>query len=228
MATVRKKSASKRSGRKRKTARARKLPVQKLTKKRRKAQRPYAVERPESGAEVVLALDVSSRCAGWSVFVDGNLTQHGRYVQVGTGHGQRLSNFRTWILAMLTEFTPTQLVYEAPYAGRMRNTFGVLSKYAGVVELCHFEHFGQEIPPANAVPAHLVKKSINAKKGKSHEENKKIVVLMVNQRYSLALKYKGNDANKTTSQDDEADAIALNWAWHVLYRDEAQIEEINH
>lgn len=165
-----------------------------------------------------MALDTSSKCVGWSVFDDGQLVQHGRYVQQGKGHGQRLASFRLWTLALLHEFTPEQLVYEAPYSGRMRNTFGVLSKYAGVVEACHYEHFGREIPPANAVAAHLVKKAIGATKGRSHEENKKIVLLLVNQVFGLALKYAQNDTTKKTSQDDEADAIALNWAWHVLYR----------
>lgn len=166
----------------------------------------------------MLALDTSSRCVGWSVFDDGQLAAHGRYVQQGKGHGQRLATFRGWALGMLQEFQPTQLIYEAPYSGRMRNTFGVLSKYAGIVECAHFEHYARDISPANAVAAHLVKKAIGATKGRSHEENKKIVVLLVNQVFGLSLKFKSNDVSKKTSQDDEADAIALNWAWHVLYR----------
>lgn len=157
---------------------------------------------------------------GWSIFHEGQLTQHGRYVQVGVSHGERLCRFRVWILRLLEEFRPTQLVYEAPYQGRMRNTFGILSRYAGVVELAHFEHFLEEMPPPNAVPAHLVKKAIGAKKGKDHDENKRIVLLMVNQAFGLGLKWKENDVTKKVSQDDEADAIALNWAWHNLYRSE--------
>lgn len=168
----------------------------------------------------MLALDVSSKCVGWSIFDEGQLCQHGRYIQVGPSHGERLAKFRVWILRLLEEFKPTQLVYEAPYQGRMRNTFGILSRYAGVVELSHFEHFGVEMPPPNAVPAHMVKKAIGAKKGKDHDENKRIVLLMVNQAFGLGLKWKDNDVTKKVSQDDEADAIALNWAWHILYRGE--------
>lgn len=215
-----KRPAGKRAGKSRRRS-APRAPRQASPKKRgpsrRKQKSPLSVERPQ-GRERVLALDTSSKCVGWAVFDDGRLLQHGRYVQQGKGHGQRLASFRTWTLALLQEFAPEQLVYEAPYAGRMRNTFGVLSKYAGVVESCHYEHFSREIPPANAVAAHLVKKAIGATKGRSHEENKKIVVLLVNQVFGLGLKYTQNDATKKTSQDDEADAIALNWAWHLLYR----------
>lgn len=172
----------------------------------------------------MLALDVSSKCVGWALFIDGELAQHGKYVQQGDAHGEKLSTFRAWVLKLCREVEPTQLVYEAPYSGRMRNTFGVLSRYAGIVELCHFEHFHSELPPANAVPAHQVKKAIGASKGKSHEENKRIVLLLVNQVFGLALKYKANDTTKKVSQDDEADAIALGWAWHVLYRGEEEDE----
>lgn len=207
------KSAVRRSGKSTRT----KALAPKLSRRRKKAQRPLAVARPQ-GRERVLALDVSSKCAGWAVFDDGQLVQHGRYIQVGKGHGQKLSTFREWIMRMLREFEPEQLIYEAPYSGRMRNTFGVLSRYAGMVECCQFDHFGKEMPPANAVAAHLVKKAIGAKKGKNHEENKKIVTLLVNQVFGLGLKYKEHDTTKKISQDDEADAIALNWAWHVLYR----------
>lgn len=170
----------------------------------------------ETAGERVLALDSSSKCCGWSVFENGALVTQGRFIQQGKGHGQKLSAFRQWILQMLEEFAPTQLAYEKPYSGRMRNTFGILSRYAGVIEIAHFEHFGYELPEENALAAHLIKKVIGAKKGKNHEQNKKIVLLMVNKAFGLSLKYKDNDPTKKTSQDDEADAIAVNWAWHLL------------
>lgn len=157
---------------------------------------------------------------GWSVFDNGTRTAHGRYVQVGDGHGEKLAHFRVWILEMLADVHPTHLIYEAPYSGRMRNTFGILSRYAGTVEASHYEYFGYEMPKGHAVPAHLVKKAIGAKKGANHEQNKKIVLLLVNETFGLSLKYKDNDVTKKVSQDDEADAIALNWAWHILYRAE--------
>jgi len=101
----------------------------------------------------------------------------------------------------------------------MKNTFGVLSRYVGAIEAAHFEHYEREIEKSEAVPAHLVKKAIGAKKGQNHEANKKIVVLLINEVFGLSLKFKANDATKKVSQDDEADAIALNWAWHRLNRE---------
>lgn len=144
---------------------------------------------------------------------------HGVFKQRGTGHGERLMNFRQWLLGRLVEWAPHFLVYEAPYQGRMKNTFGILSRYVAVIEAAHFEYYGRELEKTEAVPAREVKRAIGAKKGKDHDSNKKIVLLLVNQRYGLDLKFKSNDARKRVSQDDEADAIAVNWAWHLLNPD---------
>lgn len=124
--------------------------------------------------------------------------------------------FRLWLLEMLKEWNPKILIYEAPYQGRMKNTFGILSRYVGIIEAAHFEHFSREFEKNEAVAAHLVKRAIGAKKGADHEANKKIVLLMVNQEFGLNLKFKANDTTKKVTQDDEADAIALNWAWHLV------------
>jgi Holliday junction resolvasome RuvABC endonuclease subunit len=195
------------------------------TKREREAKPIVTAKRPAVTLstlepERVLCLDVSSKCVGWAVFQDGELAQHGRYLQEGVGHGERLFHFHGWLLAMLSELEPTQLIYEAPYSGRMRFTFGVLSRYAGMVDAAHFQFFSEEIPSDNAVPAHLVKRAIGARKGASHTDNKRIVLNMVNQVFGLSLKFKENDATKKVSQDDEADAIALGWAWLTLYRPE--------
>jgi len=172
----------------------------------------------EGEVERVLALDSSSKACGWSVFDSGELVAYGRFKQSGTGHGERLMHFRLWLLALLTQWHPNVLIYEAPYQGRMKHTFGILSRYVGIIEAAHFEYFAREISKEDSVAAHTVKRAIGARKGADHEANKKIVLLMVNQRYGLNLKYKANDTNKKVSQDDDADAIAVNWAWHALYR----------
>lgn len=220
-------AGSSRSSSRTKTARGRKGPAKrppkapKLTKPG-KAAKPKKQRLPTCGlpktptGERVLALDSSSKACGWSLFEAGQLISYGKFLQKGKGHGERLMHFRQWILAMLQEFRPTQLVYEKPYSGRMKNTFGILSRYAGVIELAHFEHFQAEMPADNAVAAHLIKKAIGAKKGRNHEQNKKIVLLLINQVFGLSLKYKSNDQTKKISEDDTADGIACNWAWHIL------------
>lgn len=170
------------------------------------------------GTERVLGLDISSVCCGWSIFDDGKLLTYGKYKQDGEAHGERMWKFHHWLLGMLNAWQPTQLVFEAPYAGPRRHAFSVLIRYAGVVQLTYYSWSGQELAEENAVPANMVKKLIGAKKGRNHEANKKIVLLLMNQLYGLNLKFKSKDPKKTVSQDDEADAIAVNLAWHVRYR----------
>lgn len=181
----------------------------------RSSMAPHA---PSEGVERVLGLDFSSVCCGWAIFDNGQLLTYGKYHQQGDGHGERMWNFHQWLLAMLEAWSPNELVYEAPYAGPRRHAFSVLSRYAGTVQLTHYAWKGADIPEENAVAANMVKKLIGAKKGKNHEANKKIVLLMINQRYGLGLKFKSKDPKKTISQDDEADAIAVCWAWHERNR----------
>lgn len=202
---------------------ARKKTIGKRTRRLRRTGQQSAVQAhaPVGSVERVLAFDSSSKACGWSIFDNGTLVAYGRYLQSGDGHGERLMRFREWALQMFAEWAPHIVIYEAPYQGRMRNTFGVLSKYVAIIEAAHFQHYGVEIQEGAAVPAHLIKKLIGAKKGKDHEANKKIVLLMVNQEFGLSLKFKANDTAKSVSQDDDADAIALNWAWHLKYRSEA-------
>jgi hypothetical protein len=193
-------------------------------KKARKAARRSASAKlecalPRIENERTLALDSSSVACGWSVFEGGALVAHGRYCQAGKGHGERLANFRVWLLDLMDEWKPDVVMYEAPYRGRSKNTFGVLVRYVAVIEAAHFEHYEREIGKTEAVAAHTVKRAIGAPRGASHDENKRIVMKLVNSRYRLRLRYSAKDSKKKkVSQDDNADAIALNWAWHELYR----------
>ena len=209
-----------------------------LKKTRKRNKKPISFLPVQTGDERVLALDTSSTCVGWAVFDNGSLVQHGRFVQQGHGHGEKMTNFRLWILGMLAEFRPTHLIYEAPYRGRNGSIFGLLSKYAGVVDAAAFEFFQAELAPECVVPAKDVKRAIGAPKvlpgrGKrkrkssdeQHSQNKRVVLTMVNERFGLGLKYEKNDKTKKVSQDDEADAIALNWAWHLMYRSPEPVSE---
>lgn len=179
------------------------------------------VRRSRTGAdpaERVLALDTSSTCVGWSLFEDGRLLHHGRRRQDGVDHGERLSGFREWLKALLHQYRPSQVVYEKPFAGRRRNAFGVLSLYVAVVLMAHWDAFGAELPDANAVAAREVKRRNKMRKGKDHEGNKKIAVLLANRLYGLRLKFKSNDKTKKVSEDDTADAILLGRAWLIAER----------
>lgn len=198
-------------------SRKQRVPRKQTRRVRGPKRREFVPVAPVGDVTRVLALDSSSRACGWSIFDDGQLVAHGFYRQSGEGHGERLMRFRHWLLEIMGCWLPTLVIYEAPYQGRMKNTFGILSRYVGIIEAAHFEHYGREFEKEQAVAAHLVKRAIGAKKGADHEANKKIVVLLVNEQFGLSLKFKANDTNKKTTQDDEADAIALNWAWHLMH-----------
>lgn len=183
----------------------------------RPARKPRTT-RSSGERERVLALDTSSTCVGWAVFEDGHLVHHGRYRQKQVEHGERLSTFQAWLAAMFRQYMPKQVIYEKPFAGRRRNAFGVLTMYVAVVLLTWFQHTGSEIGEGCAVAARDVKRRNEMRKGKNHEQNKKLGVLLANKLYGLRLKYKSNDKTKKVSQDDEADAILLGRAWLIAER----------
>lgn len=191
----------------------------------RRARQRSAPTTPAKAGHRLLALDISSVAVGWAVFDNAdpmNLVAHGRFLQQGADHGEKLLNFALWLQQHLAQWDPTEVAYEAPYAGRKRFTYGVLMMYVAVVLMIHIQHFGTEVPKVNRVAAHLVKKRIRVRKGASHEENKKIVVLWANETYGLSLKFKANDKTKKVSQDDEADGIAVGYARLIAPGDDAE------
>jgi Holliday junction resolvasome RuvABC endonuclease subunit len=175
-------------------------------------------KRGSAGRERVLALDTSSTCVGFAIFDNGELVRHGKYIQKGADHCEKLHNFHAWVMSMLRQFEPDVMVYEKPFAGRRRYAFSVLLMYVAVVLMAHWAHFGAELPDSSAIAAREVKRRNKMKKGKDHASNKKLAVLLANQLYKLRLKYKANDKTKAVSQDDQADAILLGRAWLLTER----------
>lgn len=167
----------------------------------------------------VLAIDSSSTCVGYAVFDGELLVAYGKYIQVGDDHGEKLAGFRHWLIEQYVKYEPHEVVFEAPYSGRRRFTYAILSYYVATILESHFSHFGIELPKVNKVAAHMVKKLNQMPKSASHEGNKKQAVLLANQLYSLGLKYKTNDKTKKVSDDDVADAILLGRAWLLAQED---------
>src|SRR6476620_1068905 len=126
---------------------------------RRGRRRTKSFQRPDHDAvaEVdgfrVLALDSSSVAVGWSLTLNGRLHSCGTYRQEGTDHGERLMNFQRWLFAFVQEQGPTHVIYEVPYPGRQKLTFGVLQLYISVILGVHFECFGYEVPEHGRVTA---------------------------------------------------------------------------
>jgi Holliday junction resolvasome RuvABC endonuclease subunit len=164
----------------------------------------------------VLALDPSSVCVGWAIYEHGKLKDFGRYLQVGREHGERLINYIFWLQELFNRVKPTTVVYEAPFQGRHRNAFAVLSMYRGAIIAAHFDVFGRELADRNAIPAHLIKRVLGVPKG-THDENKKAVIEVINKKHGLSLKWATGDTKKQKSQDDVADAIAVGDVYHALH-----------
>ncbi len=167
---------------------------------------------------VVVALDISSVCVGYSIHEDGRLLKHGRYRLRAKGHGEKLGKFRKWLLRLLRKYNPSDVVIEKPFPkGRISHTYHVLSMYEAIAVDAHFVVLQYEMPAENKIFAHEVKRIMGVKKGANHADNKYIMVQAVNQMFGLSLKYVDKDSKKVKSQDDVADAIALGYAWHQKY-----------
>jgi hypothetical protein len=167
----------------------------------------------ELGFFRVLAFDISSVACGWSVFEAGTLTDSGVYYQLGRDHGERLMHFGRFLGELFERIEPTHVAYEEPFQGRQKNAFGVLQFYIAVLLAAHFEYFEYEVPNANRITAREVKRLNNFPSGLTHAQNKALAVERVNLRYGLDLRY-GGEHHKLDSDDDIADAILVNAAWH--------------
>jgi hypothetical protein len=164
----------------------------------------------------ILGLDTSSTCVGYALYEGPVPVVWGRYVVEGKDHGEKLYNFALFIRQLITELKPDEVLYEQPFAGRRRNTFGILMQYVAHVRSVYWAQAGKEIPEINRVPAHMIKKVLRMPRGEDHEDNKRLAVDEVNAVYGhlgICLTYKKDDKKKTDSEDDTADAIQLVRAW---------------
>lgn len=210
---------------------AKKAKGRKQKGEQRAARRKRATQRAQwrtvGDGKRLLAFDVSSVCVGWSLFCDGKLTEHGKYLQAGKGHGERLSAFTDWAHTMFKKYKPTTVAVEAPFQGRHRYAFAVLSMYRAALLIAHWEAFGVELAAENQIPAHTIKKTLGVEKAptkdpaKRHAFNKQVVIEEINRLYQTRFRYVGDDAAKRKSDDDIADAVAVGHAWYALHAPEA-------
>lgn len=182
------------------------------TGRRRQQQKAQVLATPNLR---VLALDTSSTCVGYSLFENGALLVYGKFVQTGKRHGEKLTYFYTWLTGLLEQLKPDTVCFEMPFAGRHKNTFGVLMLYVAIVLLTHFEYLGYDLPPEHFIRARDVKTLNRMAKQASHEGYKADAVRLVNSLYNLTLTYDAKDTTKKRTDDDIADAILINRAFHV-------------
>jgi len=154
-----------------------------------------------------MALDMSTRCVGWAVGVDRDLTLYGKYVFKSTAEiSEKLLAFSLWLNDMLETFTPKRLLVERPLSRRATTTARHY-ELMGVVRTCWYSYSGKELAKAWIISPTTVKSKLGVERGGDHDANKQIMVDKVNRLFSLDLAYSPHSAYK--SDDDIADAIGL-------------------
>lgn len=85
----------------------------------------------------ILALDQSSRCSGWAVFINGELKQWGHLTTNQEEVGERLVEIRNFIIAKVQEWEIDTIAFEdiqlQSSVGNNVKTFKVLANVFGVV-----------------------------------------------------------------------------------------------
>ena len=161
----------------------------------------------------ILALDVSGAATGWAIGIDGKLESFGKFIgKVTQSKGRQLYEFSKWIEEILKEKSPDIIIIERPFRGRNSNVLAQISKFIAIVELSSVKILDLDITSDHFLDPKSVKKNLKVKKGRNHDDNKKIMVKRINAIYGLHLKYIKNKA-KAYNDDDSADAIALLHAW---------------
>lgn len=147
-------------------------------------------------AQIILALDQSSKVSGWSVFVDGSLTNYGKFEFADSDIAIRLNKIRSKTKDLLQEYGANILVLEdiqlQPNVMNNVQTFKVLAQVQGVLM-----ELGVEIGiPTYIVPSVTWKSKLGVK-GKGRQEQKKNAQLFVENTYGAKV------------SSDTADAICI-------------------
>lgn len=160
--------------------------------------------------QVTLALDISGKCIGWAIGMEGELLLSGKYVFKGTASkAEKLYAFYELLESLYTGYEPTMLVSERPdpRAGT-RNHF----EFLGVLRLFWFEKQSKDLEEKQLLGARTIKKHMHvdlAKGDNRHAKNKQLMVHKVNTLFGLDLKFDITTGSSYRNDDDIADAIAV-------------------
>lgn len=167
-----------------------------------------------SSRETTLGLDISSVCVGYAIFDNLDYKTHGKFIQQGEHHGERLHNFSIWLEELFNRYQPTNVVVELPHGGfRAARTYIVLSMYLAILMAQHYKVFQRELPKQNQLYPKSVKSELALPLSGDHDTNKRIMVDYVNKVFRLSLRCNPADKTKQSTDDDSADAIGLTVAW---------------
>ncbi len=144
----------------------------------------------------LLALDQSSKTSGYSVFIDGKLTDFGKFTIEDTDLGIRLCKIKSKILELIAEYDIDEIIFEdiqlQMNVQQNVQTFKVLAEVYGLIEQLATE---LKIPHKSYLAASW-KSQLNIK-GKDRAEQKRNA-----QKYVL-------DTYNIKCTQDEADAICI-------------------
>lgn len=161
-------------------------------------------------------MDISSSCIGWALGVDGKLEAYGKFIGKTTNSkSKQLYDFATWLEDLLKNRSPDIVVIERPFRGRNSNVLVQISKFIAIAQYVLFKTLSIELLPEWLLDPRTIKKTLKVKKGRNHDDNKKIMVRRINSIYGLHLKFTKNKS-KTYNDDDVADAIAILHSWWIL------------
>lgn len=166
---------------------------------------------------VILTLDVSGSATGWALGVDGKLEKYGKHIgTLSHSKGQQLFDFAKWLCEILQATKPDIIIVERPFRGRNSNVLAQISKFIAIVEFSAFKVLNKDIPKEWFIDPKSVKKALKVKKGRNHDDNKRIMVNRINNLYGLKLKFVKNKS-KSHNDDDIADSIALLHYWWITH-----------
>lgn len=144
----------------------------------------------------ILAFDQASRTSGWSLFVDGELKEHGKFTFEDPDIGTRLVKIRNKVNELIYNYNPSSIIIEdIQYQTNIGNnveTFKVLAEVFGVIY-----ELATELNIPNSAVLSVTWKAALGIKGRNRPEQKKNAQAWVKNTFNL----------KVTQ--DEADAICI-------------------
>ena len=153
------------------------------------------VKEKKKGKTRILALDQATKITGYALFDGAELVHYGIFnINDEDDETARIHQIKMWLLSIIENYKPDiigieGIQYEANFGV---TTFQTLARLQGVVmDLCFELDIPFKLCPTNTWRAH------NGVKGKSRQDKKKSMQLIIKNTYDVSV------------SDDEADAIGI-------------------
>lgn len=148
---------------------------------------------------ILLALDQASKTTGWSIFIDNELKQYGKFTYEDSSLDTRLVKIRNKVKELINEYNPNEVVFEdIQQQNNVANnvqTFKALAEVYGVIS----ELLEEEKIPHSTILSTSWKSTLGIK-GKTRSEQKKNAQNYILENYGV----------KPTQ--DESDSICIGLA----------------